>query len=729
MSLPGQVSSNWPEVQRGMAVKAGLALTAATLPIFYGQFIRGHDLDVRVVLLGLATVITCLVLALSEIASPSLTLFLQIVIPFISVSLTYVGLGYREAALLLPLVVAAAALLLPPALAAGFTAAAIAILVCWPLSIAVSPWLCALLVGGTCILVVSGRRELREALTVAWGQAEQGAALAHDVRLRQQEVNRLNKALQVANGLLKRSFRELSLAQKEAEEARHLKEQFAATVSHELRTPLNVILGFLDVMQRYPQVYGEVGWTPALRRDIAEMQRSAQYLSDLVDDILDLARIQALKMPIHREHTDLHELIHEAADLAARLLRDKEAVALKLDLDSYVPRLYVDRTRIRQVLLNLLANACRFTDVGEIRVSASLCESEVVVSVSDSGPGIPPEQLEVIFDDFRQASTPGFEERTIAGKGLGLAIAKRFVQMHGGRIWAESGLGQGSTFYFSLPVAAKQVINLAPPPTQVLADDGSKRLVVLVDEDDGCEYLARHLEGYDAISAPNLAAARALVRERHPDAVIVNVPPEPEEATQGAPPPILPEAVPVLQCSLPTTRRLPESDLFDDWLVKPIDSSKLLTALARFPHVRRVLIVDDDHSFVRLLRRILEAQGSRYELVWAYEGEEALAKLQEQPVDALLVDIALPGMSGRRLAHAAREAGSSPAPVIIAVTAAQPGEATTNPSRTFAVSFHGGLNEESTLNLIRACLAQLRPAYASEQLAEGLEGNPPELPA
>jgi signal transduction histidine kinase len=215
------------------------------------------------------------------------------------------------------------------------------------------------------------------------------ASLVQVVRSHQEEVNRLNKALKVANGLLKRSLAELALAQKEAGEARQLKEQFATTVSHELRTPLNIILGFLEVMQHYPEAYGDVNWTPTLRRDLGEIQRSASYLSALVNDILDLARVQALKMPIRRAPARLPELVDEVLSLATRLIRDRGVTRLVADVPADLPPLAIDETRIRQVLLNLVANACRFTNRGEVRVSARLEKDEVVVSVQDTGAGIP----------------------------------------------------------------------------------------------------------------------------------------------------------------------------------------------------------------------------------------------------------------------------------------------------------------------------------------------------
>ncbi len=555
---------------------------------------------------------------------------------------------------------------------------------------------------------------LREALEDSWRHVGITGDLVREVRARQEEINQLNKALRVSNGLLKRSLAELALATREAEEARHLKEQFATTVSHELRTPLNIILGFVDVMQQYPEIYGDVNWTPLLRRDLGEIQRGARYLSSLVDDILDLARIQALRMPIHREPTDMKALVDEVVSLAGRLLLQKEAVRLWAEVPDGLPPLYVDQTRIRQVLLNLLANACRFTSVGEIKVGVRLEEANLLVTVSDTGSGIASEQLDAIFEEFRQEDGRDLDEQQVAGKGLGLAIARRFVQMHGGAIWAESVVGEGSSFHFTLPLQEKRVVSLAAPSATGLPAGDYEPAVVLVGGGLGQVFLERHLEGYRVLAVPDLLAARRLAREEDPRAIIINAPPPDEGATTAALPPILAEPVPVVQCSLPTLTL--ERQLFDDWLVKPITSERLLAALAPFADARRVFVADDDRAFVRLVRRILEAQGGRYAVDWAHRGDDALEALEKDGADVVLLDIALPGLDGRAVARALREVHPDRPPAVIAVTAVQPGlEGPSGSPHSFAVTSSAGFREEDTLALLRVCLAQLRPVSLGGQ--------------
>ncbi|NPV10022.1 MAG: HAMP domain-containing histidine kinase, partial [Anaerolineae bacterium] len=467
---------NWTDLGGSTLRQTAVVFALVSLAAWQRDIYDPHQ-DLRLVTLVIANGTLCLALAATHWA-PTWLATAQVSSSLLAAFVAHTLLGYEAAApfLVIPVILAAFQL---PFWLAGLTVLAACLL---PLNAAdaTTQWTHRMLILTVAGLVLLRERDVRLALRQAWKQGDQLANYAHQLSLRQQQVNQLNHSLQVANGLLKRSLTELTLAQREASEARQMKEQFATTVSHELRTPLNVILGFIEVMQRYPEAYGEMNWPPQLRQDISEIGDSAQYLRDLVDDILDLARAQALKMPIRRQHTDLAGLVEEAASLVSKLLLDSERVCLQVALPSDLPSLYIDRTRIKQVLLNLLANACRFTPTGRITVSVSVNEEEVVTAVSDTGTGIPPDQLESIFGEFEQAQGAAGNSLGSAGKGLGLAIAKRFVAMHGGRIWAESEVGKGSTFSFSLPRAEKQVAMLPPPPLLPLSSTQTDPPTVVV---------------------------------------------------------------------------------------------------------------------------------------------------------------------------------------------------------------------------------------------------------
>ncbi|NPV06862.1 MAG: response regulator [Anaerolineae bacterium] len=711
----GAIELSWRALQREVGLRAGIVLAAVGYLVWFQQLSSGSE-DPSLLILVFVVTSVCLWLGTSSpTAVRRYVVGLQVVLLWAALVLAYLALGCADALLFLSAPALLAALGVNPAAGVGVAASGAAVIALrWPEvdRVAVQALFLLMMVAGLGA-PMAGR--LRAHLQEAWAFTQHAADLSRELRMRQEEVNKLNKALTTANGLLKRSLRELTLAQQEALEARRLKEQFATTVSHELRTPLNTILGFLEVMQRYPEVYGDVTWTTELRRDISEIQVSARYLSGLVDDILDLARVQALHIPVRREDVDIAQVIAEAADLARRLLAGNKDVELRLELPQGLPQLNVDRMRIQQVILNLLANACRFTERGHIQVEAEFTGEEVVVSVSDTGAGIPAHEIPRIFEEFHRASAASASGLGSAGSGLGLAIAKRFVQMHGGRIWVESQPGEGSTFSFSLPLTAKQVSPLSLPRPQGTSRPAGRPSLVLVGDEHGASFLSRRLEGYELLVAADVREARSLVYDRHPDAVLLDIPLESGEKGFGLAPRILPEPVPVISCSLPGSRRHVGSDLFAEWLMKPINSDRLAEALRNGPRASRVMVVDDDASFVRLIERYLEVGSiGAPEIACARSGEEALALARKFKPDVVLLDMALPGIDGWEVARSLREEELDPQPRLVAVTALDPTQGLAGSARTFSVTKSVGLSEGETVGLIQACLAQLRPAYSCD---------------
>jgi signal transduction histidine kinase/CheY-like chemotaxis protein len=609
------------------------------------------------------------------------------------------------------------------------TALVVVFLLANPVSSPLDSYLQVALVALVALVQVLVQATVRAHLEGAWRLSSQISVLVQEARNHRAEVLRLNQALQQANTLLQRHNRELATARRMAEEARHLKEQFAIYVSHELRTPLNIILGFLEVIQRYPEVYGDVQWTPALRRDVGEIQRSARYLSDLVDDILDLARIEALKMPLHREPTHLEEVIGEAVDLARRLVH-KKPVEIVISVPEPLPLLFVDQVRIRQVLLNLLANASRFTAAGAITVTATL-EKEadgdaVKIAVLDTGIGMQPEQIETLFADFQQIS--GERASTSRGKGLGLAIAKRFVGMHGGRIWAESQMGKGSIFSFSLPLA-EIPISFLRAGRNVEESSRLPATVMVVDPGSGVNYLRRRLEGYDFQGFATLEDAQRVIRRERPQALVLNVPFAPVDAGYGDAPPILPEGIPLIQCSLPTGDWVIEQEGFNDWMVKPIHPERLLQLIDQYCIDGSLLIVDDDRSFIQLVRRLVQAHGKPVEVSWVCDGSEAIELLKRRKPDLILLDIALPGLDGRGVAQAIREDPRLAGTPVVAVSALLPGfDSPQTHSATFAVTKQGGFSEGEMVSLIEGALHHVHPKYATSLLVAAQPEAPAAIP-
>jgi signal transduction histidine kinase len=272
----------------------------------------------------------------------------------------------------------------------------------------------------------------------------------------QDEVSVLqNVAYQIAIAL--ENARAYALEREAAQRLRELdrsKRRFLANMSHELRTPLTNIIGFARLLLK--GIDGPL--TEQQRQDLEIIYHNSQHLLGLINDLLDLSQIEAGLMELQFREVDLAELIRSVMSTASALVRGKKVV-LREEIASDLPMVRADPARIRQVLLRLMANAAKYTDQGSITVRAWASDGQVMVSVSDTGVGIPPEDLKRIFERFEQGGTDN--GRRANGAGLGLSLSKEFVEMHGGRIWVESEVGKGSTFTFSLPLR---------PPVEVVEE-------------------------------------------------------------------------------------------------------------------------------------------------------------------------------------------------------------------------------------------------------------------
>ena len=564
----------------------------------------------------------------------------------------------------------------------------------------------------------------------AWNSQRRANDLLEKLRDRQGELNRTLAALTEAARRLERISQELAIARMRAEEARQLKEQFAANISHELRTPLNLIIGFSEMMYFSPEVYGNMEWPPTLRRDLRQIYQGSKQLLDLVNDVLDLSRIDAAQMPVRKELSDLRSVILEATDTAGDLLRGKP-LELRTNLPSELPLLHFDRTRIRQVLLNLLSNAARFAERGTITVTAEVQGREVIVSVADTGVGIPPQELNRIFDEFHQVDMS--LRRRQEGAGLGLAISKRFVELHNGRIWAESEVGKGSVFRFSLPLPGEEVLvgQLRPVKTPSRLPSTHDPCIVVVDSDPAVgTVLTRYLKRIRVLWAGNLEDAQHLVTEWRPQAVVLNVAPNAplDQIIQQEDLNFVPPHVPVVICSLPSQSWMSSQTGARGCLTKPITRERLMQALGEIGNVQDVLVVDDDRGFVQLMVRFLSSSSARYTVRWAYDGKEALAKIREKRPDVILLDLVLPEMDGLQLINILRADKSLGTIPILIVTARDYGEELLAQSQaTLVLTRRRGLRPAEVIHYLQTLLDATRPARSTDsalvQSAIGL-GSP-----
>ena len=239
-------------------------------------------------------------------------------------------------------------------------------------------------------------------------------------------------------------LRELERKSRDLEAASQHKSEFLATMSHELRTPLNAIIGFSEVLQE--RMFGELNDRQAEYLD--DIHVSGRHLLTLIDDILDLAKVESGRMELELGDVDVGECL-ETGFMMVRGRAERRGVRLEMDVEPGLDQVTADGRKLKQVVFNLLANAVRFTpEGGLVEASARRADGEVRIAVRDSGPGIAPEDQERIFETFRQAGNGGARE----GSGLGLALSRAFAELHGGRLWVESRLGEGSTFVLALPL-------------------------------------------------------------------------------------------------------------------------------------------------------------------------------------------------------------------------------------------------------------------------------------
>jgi signal transduction histidine kinase len=253
-------------------------------------------------------------------------------------------------------------------------------------------------------------------------------------------------ALAIQNARL---FREIAEKGRQLEVASHHKSQFLASMSHELRTPLNALLGFKEMI--LGDVYGEV---PAdMKPPLAQMQASGKHLLRLINNVLDLAKIESGRMELALSDYSVHDTV-ESVRSALRPLAADKGVDLLAAVPEDIPLAHGDAGRITQCLMNLAGNSLKFTKAGKVQISVRLDDGRLRYSVADTGIGIPADKIDSLFTEFKQTDATIASE--YGGTGLGLSITKKFVEMHGGRIWVESELGRGSTFSFEIPLRAQE---------------------------------------------------------------------------------------------------------------------------------------------------------------------------------------------------------------------------------------------------------------------------------
>ena len=612
------------------------------------------------------------------------------------------------AACLLALPVALAALTIGPWAGALTGAGASLVVTTLPLSPESRALVCGL-IWAVLALVWLTSRPLELAVRWSWEYYEHARRELDRARDTQAELKQAVKDQAEASLQMARLNQLLGAARRAAEEAERAKAEFVANVSHELRTPLNMIIGFAEMIVEAPRTYG-ARLPPALLADVAAIQRNSQHLASLINDVLDISQVEARRMTLSREWVSLGEIVRSAV-LAVQPLFDSRGLYLRVEVPADLPLVYGDRTRIRQVLLNLLNNAARFTERGGVTIEAQSDGERLLVSVTDTGPGIAQEDLPRLFEPFRQLD--GSTRRRQGGSGLGLNISRRFVELHGGQMGVRSQVGVGSTFWFSLPLEPPGVdeasfmrwirteweprrhSRLTPRLPLV------PRVVVLEPEDLLQAATRRYLDGVEVAAAATPDGARQLLSTQPAQVLLVRGGSAQETQTWVEEMHDTPYATPLVACTLPAPGASSSLGIAG-YLTKPVTRAQLLQAIEGLPGpVRSILLVDDDAEALQMFARMLSTGRAGYRVLQASSGPEALELMRARQPDLLLLDLVMPGMDGYAvLAEKNRDAQMRQIPVLILSAQDAGGQPIVAPA--FLATRSGGL---SLPELLRSALA------------------------
>jgi PAS domain S-box-containing protein len=451
--------------------------------------------------------------------------------------------------------------------------------------------------------------------------------------------------------LQKRTQEALVRAKEEAERATKFKDQFLSTMSHELRTPLNAVLGFSDLLA--DERYGPLN--DRQRRYIDHIHTGGKHLLKLISDILDLSKIEAGRMELTREDVTVAAAFTEVIS-ALYPPAEKKSQALLQEVDAN-QRVRADVMRFKQVLMNLAGNAIKFTpEGGRVELAARQVEDQVRIEVRDNGPGIPPQQQQRIFEAFFRLTETG---TATEGTGLGLAITARLVELHGSKLGIESQPGEGSCFYFLLPLVALIPDRLSQTSVNVPRARKAPRILIVEDNAVTGQLIQSQLasSGYETLKCTRPERATEMAAEHQPDAITLDLLMQPmhglEVLLQLKNDPRT-SKIPVIVVTIVDQPGVGTALGADEYLIKPVDKATLLAAVERCLRsrggaapTRTILVVEDDVSTLEMIVELLKVYG--YAVSTATDGAQARASVAHSLPELVILDLVLPKMSGFEL--------------------------------------------------------------------------------
>jgi adenylate cyclase len=525
--------------------------------------------------------------------------------------------------------------------------------------------------------------------------------------------------LKEREGQLSELVGSLAEARDQAVEATEAKSRFLANMSHELRTPLNAVIGLAEMLLEDAQDGGNSEFVEPLKR----IARAGKHLLTLINDILDLSKIEAGKLELHYEEIEIRTLVEEAA-VTVRGLAEKNGNRLAVSASESGVTMWGDQTRMRQVVLNLLSNACKFTENGTVGIAVARERDRgrdwVVIEVTDTGIGMSQDQLAKLFQEFSQADSS--TTRKYGGTGLGLVITRRLCEMMGGSVTVSSDLGRGSTFRVRLPQqppGTEQAVPQASRSSAVRAgsEDALRRNTVLVIDDDATvrQLMQRFLsrEGFEVFTAKDSEEGLALARALRPTVITLDVLMPGRDGwsviQELKSDPLL-APIPVIMVTIVDEKKKGYALGAFDYLNKPIDRERLRGILRTVVHPAqggRALIIEDEADTREWLRRVLTAEG--WSVIEAGNGRAGLSALKDVTPDLILLDLLMPEIDGFEFLDELRHDPRMTNVPVVVVTAA---DLTEEDHRRLAgaveqVLLKSAAGPEELLAQIRATLARL----------------------
>lgn len=469
----------------------------------------------------------------------------------------------------------------------------------------------------------------------------------------------------------KQAEREILKAKEAAENANRTKDTFLAGMSHELRTPLNAVIGYSEMLMESAEDGGDMQSVVDLRKILG----AAKHLLSLINDILDLSKIEAGKFQLYLEHFDLAEVIRDVEQTVAPLVQ-KKSNTLYVRVDPDIGKIFADMTRLRQVLFNLISNSSKFTENGSITLNAArIDERWIEIGIRDTGIGMTPEQADKLFQPFTQAEAS--TSKKFGGTGLGLVISRMFCRLMGGDITLQSQYGEGSTFTIRLPARVEQERAAEITATPGVEEQTAPQDVILIIDDDPVvhDIMKRMLakEGFEAKSAMNGPDGLRLARTLHPAAITLDVMMPEMDGWQ-----VLRElksdpalaTIPVIMVTIMEDKGAGYALGASDYLVKPVDRNHLINTVRKYSSGktgRKVLVVDDDPMIRQTMSLLLEKEG--WTVLEADNGRTALTTVDEHQPDLVLLDLMMPEMDGFEFLQELRKHNLPSAVSVIVVTA------------------------------------------------------------